>query len=137
MERIRAASEGLAANKSPTREELTRSLERHLGLILNTHQGSSESAKDYGMPDFISLSGRSDLDGIREVAKTLSQVIGKYEPRLKSAKVTHVPAQEENGILEFAISATADFDREIRNLYFSTSISPDGKVTVSDRQPQT
>jgi type VI secretion system protein len=128
FERIRRACLG---NKEPLKnEDLAASLEKHLSLILNTRQGSSGSAPDYGMPDFATLMGKGDLDGIRELSKMLTEVVRKYEPRLSNAVVTHVPGPEGSGILEFTLSGTFASRNQKQNIFFQTSIIPDGSVSV-------
>jgi type VI secretion system protein len=139
LERIRAAGKGRAAAEGDGREALAASLERHLSLILNTHQGSSASAPDFGMPDFMSLSSQTDLDSLRELTADLTEVIRKYEPRLRDPQVVPAPPGQEGGgqgggpavgVLEFAVSGTAELERESVSLFFSSSISPDGRVIV-------
>jgi type VI secretion system protein len=109
---------------------LTASLEHHLILIFRTHQGSSASAPDFGLPDFSSLAGESDLETLREMARILTDVIRKYEPRLKNPAVTHVPSRQ-TGVLEFSLSGEIEFNNERRSLFFSTSIHPDGQIEVN------
>jgi type VI secretion system protein len=130
LERVRNAQHGATAIESNNSEALTLSLERHLSLILNTHQGSSASAKDFGMPDFVSLNSLSDLDGIKELNAALTEVIRKYESRLLSAQIVYVPGNAETGILEFTLSCTVEMNNEKQDIFFSTSIAPDGKISV-------
>jgi type VI secretion system lysozyme-like protein len=112
-------------------EELVDSVVKHLALILNTHQGSSASAPDFGMPDYLSLSSRTDLDGLRELARILNEVIRKYEPRLRNAAVGQAAGGMESGVVEFSLSGTVEISREKRSLFFSTALNPDGRVVVS------
>jgi predicted component of type VI protein secretion system len=82
------------------------------------------------MPDFISIMGQGDLDGIRELTRIINEVIRKYEPRLISPVVSHVPGPSENGILEFSLSGSIEIGRARHNIFFQTSIRPDGAVNV-------
>jgi type VI secretion system lysozyme-like protein len=130
LERIRNASKGLSALDFNNSEALTDSLARHLSLILNTHQGSSASAPDFGIPDFASLASQTDLDSLRELARILTEVVRKNEPRLAGAVVSHTGANQDSGVLEFSLSGQVEFNDERRSLFFATSINPDGKIVV-------
>ncbi|MDR2141035.1 MAG: type VI secretion system baseplate subunit TssE [Deltaproteobacteria bacterium] len=111
-------------------EALVASLEKHLNLILNTHQGSSASAPDYGLPDMASLVGDSENENFNKMAKILTEVIAKYEPRLKNAVAQRAPFRQ-TGILEFTVSGLIELDNEDRDLLFSTAIRPDGQIQVT------
>ncbi|MDR1079395.1 MAG: type VI secretion system baseplate subunit TssE [Deltaproteobacteria bacterium] len=129
LERIRAASAPGRKGRSKS-DELLESLEKHLKLMLNTRQGSSRSAPDYGMPDFVSLMGRGDLDAIRELSRVLTDVVREFEPRIAGASVTYNPGREETGVLEFSLSGSVEIDSQRRDIFFQTSINPDGAVNV-------
>jgi type VI secretion system lysozyme-like protein len=127
LERIRL-SQGPRQDLNSS-EVLTASLEKHLALILNTHQGSSASAPDFGLPDLASLTGESDLDTLRDMTRIISEVIRKYEPRLKNASVSQAPSRQ-TGVLEFTLSGTIELGEEKRKLVFSTAVHPDGQIVV-------
>jgi type VI secretion system protein len=128
LERIRQALAG--GGKETRREDFINSLERSLSLILNTHQGSSKSAPDFGMPDFISLLGKGDADSLRELSRILTEVIRKYEPRLSGATVSYVPGKESGGVLEFSLTASFTFNNRKESVFFQTSVIPDGSIIV-------
>ncbi|MDR1037802.1 MAG: type VI secretion system baseplate subunit TssE [Deltaproteobacteria bacterium] len=129
LERIRSAYGSRKKGRSKS-DDLLESLERHLRLMLNTRQGSSKSAPEYGMPDFVSLMGRGDLDAIRELSRVLTDVVQEYEPRIADATVTYNPGREETGVLEFSLSGSIEIDNQRQNIFFQTSINPDGAVNV-------
>ncbi|MDR3135769.1 MAG: type VI secretion system baseplate subunit TssE [Deltaproteobacteria bacterium] len=131
LERIRFAHHGLNALDYNNSDALVDSLAKHLSLILNTHQGSSVSAPDYGIPDFASLTSLTDLESVRELARILTEVVRKYEPRLKNAVVTHSAGNQETGVLEFSLNGQVELNDEVRNIFFATAITPDGKITVN------
>jgi type VI secretion system lysozyme-like protein len=112
-----------------TAEALTASLEKYLYLILNTHQGASSSAPDFGLPDMASLAGDSEIETFQELARILTEVIRKYEPRLKNAEVKKAPGRQ-TGVLEFTVSGVIEMAEENRALSFSTAIHPDGQIQV-------
>ncbi|MDR2612992.1 MAG: type VI secretion system baseplate subunit TssE [Deltaproteobacteria bacterium] len=129
LERVRAAVGGKKRGRSKS-DDLLGSLERHLALILNTRQGSAKTVPDYGMPDFVSLMGRGDLDGIRELSLALTEVVQKYEPRIHGATVSYSPGREESGVLEFSLSGSVEIENQKQNIFFQTSVNPDGAVDV-------
>ncbi|MDR1039580.1 MAG: type VI secretion system baseplate subunit TssE [Deltaproteobacteria bacterium] len=129
LERIRAASGARRLGRSKS-DDLMESLEKYLSLILNTRQGSSMSAPDFGMPDFVSLMGRGDLDGIRELSRVLTEVVHEYEPRISEAEVVYSPGREESGVLEFSLSGSIEIENQKQSIFFQTSINPDGAVNV-------
>jgi type VI secretion system protein len=129
LERVRAAAGGAKPGGAKS-DSLLASLQNHLALILNTRQGSSESAPDYGMPDFVSLMGRGDLDAIRDLTRVLNEVIRKYEPRISDPKVTYLAGREEPGVLEFSLSGSVEIESRRQEIVFQTSINPGGTVNV-------
>jgi type VI secretion system protein len=129
LERIRIATGARKRGKTRS-DDLLGSLEHHLSLILNTRQGSSKSAPDYGMPDFVSIMGKGDLDSIRELSRVLTDVVREYEPRIAGATVTYSPGREDSGVLEFSLSGSIDIDNQRQNIFFQTAIEPDGAVNV-------
>jgi type VI secretion system protein len=129
LERTREALAPARAKKSPG-EQLMASVETHLRSLLNARQGTSKSGPDFGMPDYQSLLSLGDRDGIRELARVLAEVIRKYEPRLAQATVSYVPGSAENGVLEFSLGGVLTIGESRQNVFFQTSITPDGAVTV-------
>jgi type VI secretion system protein len=129
LERLRAAERG-ESRRGKEVEALTASLEKHLGLILNTHQGVSLSAPDFGMPDFVSIMGNSDLDNIRDLTRVITEVITKYEPRVYDVAVNFNQGGKDSGILDFSLSCSLVINEVKREIFFNTLITPDGSVKV-------
>jgi type VI secretion system protein len=129
LERIRAAERG-DFRKGGEAEALIASLERHLSLILNTHQGTSMTVPDFGMPDFVSIMGSSDLDNIRELTKVLADVITRYEPRVQDVKVNFNQASKEAGMLDFSLTCSLLLSGVKREVFFDTVIAPDGSIKI-------
>jgi len=120
--------------KEPTRRgkedprRITDSVLRHLQRILNTKQGNVPIAEDYGTPDFSDFL-LSFPDSIREIERAIRVAIQKYEPRLRGAKVSFVPQEEDLLSLRFQIVAKLDTDSKTP-VFFETQIDSDGKVTI-------
>jgi type VI secretion system protein len=129
LERLRAAERG-ETRKAQEADALIASLEKHLAVILNTHQGTSLSAPDFGMPDFVSIMGNSDLDNIRELTRVISEVIAKYEPRITDVQLDFKPSSKDRGILDFSLNCALDLHGVKRELFFQTEITQDGSVKV-------
>jgi type VI secretion system protein len=130
LERLRNARQN-KGSPDYNSEDLIASIERHLDIILNTHQGSAAAAPDFGMPDFVSLASQSDLDSLRELTRVLTEVIRKYEPRLQNPQISYLASKEESGVLDFSLSGIIELNNERRNLFFSTFINPDGRIVVT------
>ncbi|MDR2339352.1 MAG: type VI secretion system baseplate subunit TssE [Deltaproteobacteria bacterium] len=129
LERLRAVERGEARSGNEM-EALTASLEKHLVFILNTHQGTSQSAPDFGMPDFVSIMGNSDLDNIRELTQIITDVIEKYEPRIGNVEVGFNQSTKDTGVLDFTLNCSMIVNGVRRDLFFNTLITPDGSVRV-------
>jgi type VI secretion system protein len=106
------------------------SIIRHLERILNTRCGSVQTAEDYGIPDFTDL--RSGFpDAIRDLERTIRNVLQKYEPRLKSLRVKFIPQEEPMLTVRFQIVARLILDEDEKDpVVFESVMDPDGRVTI-------
>ena len=102
----------------------------HLVRILNTRQGNVPIAEDYGIPDFLDLLG-SYPESVREVERVIRSAIQKFEPRLKSVRVSFLPTGEDPLSLRFQIAARLSSDSR-QQVVYETSIDSDGKVHLRD-----
>lgn len=102
----------------------------HLVRILNTRQGNVPIAEDYGIPDFLDLLG-SYPESVREVERVIRSAIQKFEPRLKSVRVSFIPPGEDPLSLRFQIAARLSSDSR-QQVVYETSIDSDGKVHLRD-----
>ena len=128
LERIRVFGKETTRRGKEDPRRITDSVLRHLQRILNTKQGNVPIAEDYGTPDF------SDFlltfpDSIREIERAIRVAIQKYEPRLRGAKVSFVPQEEDLLSLRFQIVARLDTESKTQ-VFFETQIDSDGKVTI-------
>jgi type VI secretion system protein len=130
LERLKAAERNLARRGSEA-DALADSIERHLSLILNTHQGMSQSAPDFGIPDLASIMGNSDLDNIQGLGRVIADVVAKYEPRVTDVSVGFNRAAKEGGILNFTLNCSLVANGVRRELFFNTLITPDGNVKMT------
>jgi type VI secretion system protein len=100
----------------------------HLRRILNTKQGNVPISEDYGLPDF------SDLlhalpESIRDIEKAIRLTIQKYEPRLRTVRVSFIHQEEDVLSLHFQITAKLQAESKAQVL-FETFIDTDGKVNI-------
>jgi type VI secretion system protein ImpF len=94
---------------------LKRAVARDLEALLNTRQETLEelppefeevnhSILTYGLPDFTSMSLRSDRDR-NHMRRAVEQAITLFEPRLTRVRVTAEPPREHDQALRFRIEA--------------------------------
>ncbi|CNI31797.1 type VI secretion system baseplate subunit TssE [Yersinia vastinensis] len=111
-----------AANEE---EQVILSVLDNIQRILNSRAGAISHLPDYGLPDMTKI-----LQGMpgsaHQLIDTLSNVLLKYEPRLKSLQVLLLP-QTAPGHLEYAIEA------ELKGLglvRYGTAFMPEGRVLI-------
>ncbi|QCA06328.1 type VI secretion system baseplate subunit TssE [Pantoea vagans] len=99
--------------------------------ILNCRAGTLAHLPDYGLPDMTKI-----LQGMpgtaHQLMNTLSEVLLKYEPRLKAIKVVMLE-QTQPGELRYAI------DAELKGLglvRYGTEFMPEGRVLLRHLRQQ-
>lgn len=99
--------------------------------ILNARQGALNHIPDYGLPDMTKI-----LQGMpgtaHELMGTLSAVLLKYEPRLKSITVVMMD-QDIPGELRYAIDAEL---KGIGLVRYGTAFMPEGRVLIRHLRQQ-
>lgn len=99
--------------------------------ILNTRAGSLKHLPDYGLPDMTKI-----LHGMpgtaHQLISTLSQVLLKYEPRLKGIQVT-MQDQETPGHLRYSIDAEL---QDLGVVRYGTDFTPEGRVLIRHLKKQ-
>lgn len=99
--------------------------------ILNSRAGSLSHIPDYGLPDMTRI-----LQGMpgtaHQLLYTLSEVLLKYEPRLKRIDVILLE-QNMPGELRYAIDAEL---KEIGLVRFGTEFMPEGRVMIRHMKQQ-
>jgi type VI secretion system protein len=129
LERIRSREEDPTRRSGDDPGRITESVLQHLQRILNTWQGNVPIAEDFGVPDLMNFM-HSIPDSARDVERAIRTVIQKYEPRLKSVRVSFVPREEGDDLtLHFQIDAKLGSDPR-SHVHFKTFIDTDGKVDV-------
>ncbi|MCE5248696.1 type VI secretion system baseplate subunit TssE [bacterium] len=108
------------------------SIINHLQRLLNTHQGSTLIAEDYGIPDITNTHGESITEISRRIERTLQEVIMKYEPRLANVKVSTISHEDDILSLRFKLEAVLATDKSTP-VVLETVVSSEGKVNISSQ----
>ncbi|CAM6409859.1 type VI secretion system baseplate subunit TssE [Enterobacter intestinihominis] len=122
---------GLELNHVSEENQLILSVLDNMQRILNCRAGTLAHLPDYGLPDMTKI-----LQGMpgtaHQLIATLSGVLLKYEPRLKSLNVT-LFEQTQPGELRYAI------DAELKGLglvRYGTEFMPEGRVLLRHLKQQ-
>jgi type VI secretion system protein len=134
LERIASAGADRAAGRyQATAQEdldaLVESVRRHLGRLLNSRQGMSEAAPEYGLPAMSDLmAGRDQY--ILLVQEAIRTTVERYEPRLRRVRVTHQADEGKPHTLVFRVDATLVSAGGEHRVWYETALRPDGELEV-------
>lgn len=122
---------GLDLHQVSEENQVILSVLDNMQRILNCRAGTLAHLPDYGLPDMAKI-----LQGMpgtaHQLMNTLSEVLLKYEPRLKAIKVVMLE-QTQPGELRYAI------DAELKGLglvRYSTEFMPEGRVLLRHLRQQ-
>lgn len=122
---------GLDLHNVSEENQVIMSVLDNMQRILNARQGALSHLPDYGLPDMTKI-----LQGMpgtaHELMGTLSAVLLKYEPRLKSITVVMMD-QEIPGELRYAIDAEL---KGIGLVRYGTAFMPEGRVLIRHLRQQ-
>ncbi|MEI2264054.1 type VI secretion system baseplate subunit TssE [Erwinia sp. CGal63] len=122
---------GLDLHLVSEEEQVILSVLDNMQRILNCRAGSLAHLPDYGMPDMTKI-----LQGMpgtaHQLLATLSAVLLKYEPRLKSLTVTLLE-QTQPGELRYAIDAEL---KGVGLVRYGTEFMPEGRVLLRHLKQQ-
>lgn len=122
---------GLDQHNVSEENQVIMSVLDNMQRILNARQGALSHLPDYGLPDMTKI-----LQGMpgtaHELMGTLSAVLLKYEPRLKSITVVMMD-QEIPGELRYAIDAEL---KGIGLVRYGTAFMPEGRVLIRHLRQQ-
>ncbi|MDY0361140.1 MAG: type VI secretion system baseplate subunit TssE [Desulforegulaceae bacterium] len=103
-----------------------------LSKILNSRQGGSLSAPDFGMPDFTNIPGFIDLETYTDFEQSIKKVIEKYEPRIKNLNVEYIKAEKRFFLLKFKLEGNIVLPDFVIPLSIQTVIEPEGKIIIKN-----
>lgn len=112
-----------------TAEYLT-SVRRHLDELLNTMQGNCLIAPDLGLADMQSLSWHFSEETHQDIARSITELIQRYEPRLRNVRIQALPAKEYYQLMQLKIEAELENDGHCVRVVLNTEIEPDGNIIV-------
>jgi type VI secretion system protein len=131
LERIANWDDGAQRTNQTQVDVLVRSVLDHLARLLNTRQGSAQIDPNFGVPDFTNLAGGMAAGSTREIEDEIRRMVLKYEPRMKSPKITLNREQSDVLSIGFALEGVLDVDDREIPLQISTTIGSNGKIDVS------
>lgn len=104
------------------------SITANLHAILNTREGDSPAADDFGLTDLSDLL-HNFPDATQYVLRSIRDTVIKYEPRLKNVRVRAI---ESHDPLKLAFEITARIDDGDRKglVRLRTEIGPSGQANV-------
>lgn len=122
---------GLELHQVSEQNQVILSVLDNMQRILNARQGTLSHLPDYGLPDMSKI-----LQGLpgtaHQLMNTLSSVLLKYEPRLKSLTITLLE-QKMPGELAYAIDAEL---KGIGLVRYGTDFIPEGRVLIRHLKQQ-
>jgi len=134
FKRIERAADPTSSGRQFYRgEDLEAAVLDNLEKLLNTRQGSSASAPDYGTTELSEMI-HAFPDAIGIMQRSIKNTILKYEPRLKNVQVRPVePEDDDSGMfVYFEVTAQIVYPNGERQPFrFNTSIDESSNVKIS------
>jgi type VI secretion system protein len=112
-------------------EVLTHSIIEHLQRILNTRQGSVPIDAEFGVPDFTNLAGSFATGETTQIIDSMTRMIARYEPRLKSPRIQVAEGAQEVLSLSFSLQGLVAIDDHDIPIHLATRVSSDGRVSLA------
>ena len=109
---------------------LMQSVMDHLARLLNTRRGSVQLDPQFGVPDFTNLAGGTGAGSTRDIQEEIERMVSKYEPRIKSARVTLDHDHSDMQALRFMLNGTIDADDREIPLSLATTVGASGKISL-------
>lgn len=100
----------------------------NLRALLNTREGDSPAAPDFGVVDLCDLV-HNFPNATQYVQRSIRDTIMRYEPRLKNVRVRGVPSDDPLKLV-FEVSARLASDRRRGLVRVRTEVSASGRVVV-------
>ena len=99
--------------------------------MLNVRVGSCLARPDYGMPDFNDLVFEFP-SALPVIARAIRRQMDLFEPRVKHARVTHIPDPDNPLRISFRIQADIDLHGDAYHAVFEILLGGDGRVQIRD-----
>jgi type VI secretion system protein len=111
---------------------LMQSVMAHLARLLNTRRGSVQLDPLFGVPDFTNLAGGTGVGSAHDIQEEIERMVSKYEPRIKSPRVTLDQDHSDMQALRFMLNGTIDADDREIPLSLSTTVGASGKISLKN-----
>jgi type VI secretion system protein len=131
LERIRRLDEQQDRRQVADPALLSDSVMHHLLQILNTRQGSCQSAPDLGVPDFTHLSASTDAPDMQAMERTIEKVIERFEPRMKDVRMRFKQRMDNSLTLLFTIEGRLALEDLDIPVIFESLVDADGRVNIN------
>jgi type VI secretion system protein ImpF len=128
------AGQGLSADgvEASVERELDRLLNSRSRISLSKFAETKLTVRDYGIPDYTSLSARSDTDR-SQIASAIEYAIQHFEPRLHNVTVTPWGAANGITIALFQIDGDLPVANTVRRVRFTLAAeTPPAEVMLSN-----
>jgi type VI secretion system protein len=120
---------GRLSSTDPSRPvDEVQSILGNLRALLNTREGDSPAAPDFGVLDLSDLV-HNFPDATQYVQRSIRDTIAKYEPRLQNVRVRQVPSEDPLKLV-FEVSARLANDRRRGLVRVRTEVNAAGRIAV-------
>jgi type VI secretion system protein len=130
LERIATWNAGEQRSNETQVDVLLDSVMSHLSRLLNTRQGSVQIDPLFGVPDFTNLAGTTAMGSTREIEEEIRRMVVRYEPRIKSPRVTLNRQETDVLSIRFSLEGSLEVDDREIPLRISTTVGANGRVSV-------
>lgn len=131
LERLRHARQQGDERNTVETTDIIQSVTNHLSRILNTRQGNTVLAQDFGMPDFSALGASFSTTELPRIERELSAFISRCEPRLKQVHIRYAPDPNQPLQLAFFLDAELALEEETVRIHWTTLVEPSGRVIIN------
>jgi type VI secretion system protein len=129
FDRLRAPDRGAQRSVQHRTEQVYDSILRHLQRLLNTRQGDSAAAPEYGIPALTDVDYASRAE---EMRREIERAIRAYEPRLEGVRVRYVDPDPLDPLrIRFEIDGRLATGEEQVGVRFSTVVDAGGAWRVA------
>lgn len=130
LERIATWEDGEKRTNKTQVDVLIRSVTDHLRRLLNTRQGSVLLDPKFGVPDFTNMAGGLTAGSVGDIEEEIRRMVLKYEPRIKSPKVTLSRESADVLSIQFGLQGKLEVDDREIPLQLATTVGANGKVQI-------
>lgn len=131
LERIASWEAGEERTNQTQVDLLVRSVMNHLTRLLNTRQGSVPIDPLFGVPDFTNLAATTAMGSTRDIEEEIRRMVLRYEPRIKSPRVTLNREETDVLSIRFALEGALEVDDREIPLRISTTVGANGRVNIA------